>query len=842
MTTFTKKAANEMKERIAHMLKGTTTELHKLKIGTFHGICSRILSQYGRAIGVDRVRVAADRDWNDIMKPIINPIADEIREIRKMISTGAMKPGKSVSIEGNGKSSSENPYDLKKVKKQISKLKSKGMYPEDYFQQKDHNKELHMIFKLFQNKLEENGLLDFDDLLVKTNLLLSKVDCLKNIQHVLIDEFQDTNTIQLELMTRFAKGTPGNGENISIVGDPDQSIYRFRDAVAMNFEHMRANYPECRIINLEENYRSTSDVLNFSEQLMRQQRKRLSKTLNSQFDYSFPVVYQTFDKREEEAISIAEEIKHLMSLPGLFEYSSFSILIRAAYQSRVIESALNRNKVPYIIVKGRAFWERKEIETSLDFMRIVAFEDDKPALLRTLIGSTTGIGPVLCKKIESIIDEERAKNKSALSTIESISNGNIEISPKIKVQIQKYFSLIQQARSYIVNKNHTKESLLLMFDYLISQEPLKTLNTEEERAQNIEELKNQLRSFDPEDADSVSFDEDGSSKEFELSLLESFLVSIELQSNSDNKTDNRGSVCVSTIHSSKGLEWPVVFIPGLTEGSLPASFASKDEEQDEAFDEERRIFYVSATRAKQLLYITSAAEESIWLNEKASPSRFLTKEVKSLMSDRQLALTSLKSVQKLYASMGVDFVKDNHQAITLDTITKYEQMYQERERQRLAMEEPDPFDYAFMVPRINLPKFLAGTNMDTTKKTKPNPQMGEPLTRIKSKPLPGPGFKSFAPGSKKLKSEINIKRDTPLAGQSNRARSDTNGAKFKFSRVGGVSTESKNIKCELPPPVGQFKTAPRNSSIKRESSTNQTIPHPVKKKKTLGVRRRMPKN
>ncbi|ODQ59836.1 hypothetical protein WICANDRAFT_30222, partial [Wickerhamomyces anomalus NRRL Y-366-8] len=578
VTTFTKKAANEMKERLSQMLEGTNIQLNKLVIGTFHSICMRILMQYGYVINLKGFKIAADRDWDEVMKSLIDPITDDIADIRDL-----------------------------KLRKQISKLKSKGIYPDDYSLQKDYNKELHIIFKLFQEKLESSGLLDFDDLLVKTSQLLSKRNCVSKIKHVLIDEFQDTNTIQLQLMVKFAMGVPGNCNNITVVGDPDQSIYRFRDAVALNFELMRKKYPGCEIIKLNENYRSTSDILDFSEAVMRQQNSRTSKNLSSQFSHTFPAVHQSFGSREEEAVNIAQEIKFLKLLPKLFQNSDFAILIRAAYQSRALERALIEKKIPYRIVKGRAFWERKEVEQIVDFLRLVAYDDDKAAFLRTLKSCTSGIGPVTIKKIDAVIDEESKKGFTAISALYKIARGDFKGvgSSKNKDQIQLFLEMVEKARNFVANDNYSPNQLSLLFEFLKSQEPLASLIKEEERAQNIEEVKSQLVGFVPTEVEPINSED--SAPLNEDTFLQSFLSSIQLYSVDDKEEDNEdGVVCISTIHSAKGLEWPVVFIPGLTEGLLPASFAKKDENEEEAIDEERRIFYVSTTRAKQLLYVTNS--------------------------------------------------------------------------------------------------------------------------------------------------------------------------------------------------------------------------------------------
>lgn len=749
VTTFTKKAANEMKERLSQMLEGTNVKLNKLIIGTFHSICTRILMQYGYTINLKRFRIAADRDWNDIMKAVIDPITDDIADVRDLIIKGELNGGKKLHLErSNG--SDKAPYDIKKVRKQISTLKSKGLYPEDYSRQHDYNTELHRIFKTFQEKLEENGLLDFDDILVKTNLLLLDRNCVNNIRHVLIDEFQDTNTIQLELMVRFAMGASGNMNNITVVGDPDQSIYRFRDAVSVNFDLMMQKYPNCNLIKLNENYRSTSDVLNFSEAVMCQQSSRVAKSLKSQFTHSFPAVYQSFDSRDQEALYIAEEIKFLKSLPGLFQNSDFAILIRAAYQSRALEKALVKMKISYKIVKGRAFWERTEIEQLTDLLRLVAYDDDKIALLRTLARCITGMGQVTLKKVEKIIDDENKKGSNALGSLSKISVGDLKgVNLKIQDQFRAFLKMISEARSYVSRDRDSVETLSSLFEFLKTQKPLASLIKEEERAQNVEELKSQLLDFKPTEIEPINFDDDEPIVMREETILESFLASIQLDFTDDKESANEnGQVFISTIHSSKGLEWPVVFIPGLVDGSLPASFAMKDENEEEALDEERRIFYVSTTRAKQLLYITNALGGNNWGTDLSEPSRFLTNQVKKMMRSRQVALSNLESIKKLYGALNIGHDETDSVKVS-SLIAKYEQS---RNQKTIV----SPRNDSFSIPCDGL---VSSTRMGINSR---NPSYGgfqyQSASRMKTEveTLPAPGVKKFAPVFSKVRATQSI--------------------------------------------------------------------------------------
>lgn len=802
-----------MKERLREMLKGTDIKINKLKMGTFHSICVRILRQYGHLIGLKAFKIAADRDWDDVMKSIIDPLHDEISNVRDLVAAGRLAAGKYINL--HGKSGSKAPYDLKRIKKQISSLKSKGIYPRDYSQQSDHNRELQAIYRVFQAKLEEKGLLDFDDLLAKTNELLSVRHCLGNIQHVLIDEFQDTNTVQLELMCKFAKGSPDNKDNVTVVGDPDQGIYRFRDAVSLNFDLMRQRYPQCQIIKLGENYRSTTDVLNFSEALMSQQRSRVSKSLVSQYPHSFPPVYRVLPSREEEADAIADEIWHLKSLPGLFRYSDFAILVRSAHLSRAVEQALVKKSIPYVIVKGRAFWERKEVEIIVDFLRLAAHEDDPVALLRLLQMFTTGIGPVTVKKIGRIVDHQRTKGLSSLETFAQLSTGDLKgLTPKIREQIGGYLQLVQKAKSFVAGDKHDVESLTELFDFITSQGPLASLiKDDKEREGNVKEVKTQLLEFEPVKEELMNSEDSEPVEIVEETFLENFVSSIQLYLTENKIDEENGSVCISTIHSSKGLEWPVVFIPGLCEGSIPSSHVGKDENAGEALDEERRVLYVSTTRAKQLLYLSTPISSGY---NQGGTSRFLTKAVLDMTLSEQKALSSKDQVKSLYNAIGAFYDDSVHGTTVTNVLNSYEKLRLDRAKKQAALES----------------SYLAGCFESYA-----NAAFFTGALMYKEPRLPGPGDKKYAPSSNpqndiNLNVASSIPHIRPATFQNlNRRFASTDRPIVKRETPSQTSFSVPNIENSVAfPKMGVF----------RVNNSQESGPPVEKKRKTLGVRRRMP--
>ncbi|CCH40653.1 ATP-dependent DNA helicase pcrA [Wickerhamomyces ciferrii] len=826
VTTFTKKAANEMKERLASMLENTNLPINRLIIGTFHSICNRILHQYGHVTNLQKFKIAADRDWNHIMNSVIDPITEDVANIRDLVKIGKLESGEFLPIE-RSQGTSEKPYDLKSVKKQISKLKSKGLYPNEYQQQRDHNKELYAIFTEFQNKLEAQKMMDFDDLLIKTNQLLKEHNVLSKINHVLVDEFQDTNTIQLELVSRFAKGNSINNNCITVVGDPDQSIYRFRDAVSINFDLMRKLYPECDVVQLNQNYRSTSGVLDLSEALMTQQEKRIGKSLISSFQHDFSPVYKTHDSKEDEAVYIANEIKYLRSLPGLFDYSDFSILVRAAYQSRALEKALVERKIPYKIVKGKAFWERKEVEMIIDLLRMVAYDDDKPALLRTLQSQTSGIGPVAIKKIDAILEAGIKNGESVYATLNKIGDGEGEIkgiSPKIQNLIKGYTNLINDARLLAISESVELDALVKVFDYFTKNGALNDLLlNDEERKQNVTEVKNQLIVFEPIEDEILDLNDEipVELEDEEETLLQSFLSSIQLYSTHDKEgAGNDGEVCISTIHSAKGLEWPVVFVPGLTEGSLPAGYATKDADDEEALNEERRIFYVATTRSQQLLYITTPLSGGPgWSDREVEPSRFISsKKVQKLMRDNQEALQNWDNVNVLYQSFDKSITDESGVKKVLKDYKEYWKRKNNEGLNKDTYEEDHSYDYPSY---STFKRRLSFLNDKRYHSTFAKPQIED------SKPLPPPGVKTFAP---KTQIKINsITKHTP----SNNIHKINHAPIFKQS-LNSSSSKTTTTASSI---------TKINTTINRASTTYITTvssgnENPPKRKKTLGVRRR----
>lgn len=669
VTTFTKKAANEMIERLEKMLVDTPINVNKLLIGTFHSICYRIIKRYGKKLGISDYRIADERDKNHFIKQVLEKLTPEDLKYIEGLNSYHV----SVLQQGGGKSSKQNFFSSQTIGKQISSLKSKGYFPQTYAKFGNRNKCLEFFYDRYQSKLAENQALDFDDCLLYCYKLISEYPVLNYIRHVLVDEFQDTNELQLHLMFQFANGHPTNPEfqhNLTIVGDPDQSIYGFRDAQSINFQKMIDYYEKksqkCTIVSLNENYRSTRDILEFSERVMRQQVDRVAKSLNSQLTNSFKPVYGAAKGSDQEARWIVYQIKHLLELPNCpVEYKDISILVRAAYQTRAIEEELVKFRLPYHMIRGKAFWEREEVIGIMDYLRIVGDEYDRVSVLRTLNYPKRGLGPKSMTQIEEFLNQFTGSTHEALAELARGKAKNVKVGPKLRKSLEDYVKLINDAKSIcseidnMEDQDNRIQLAIQLFDLIYEKSTLKNaLASEESKHENVMEVKKLFEGFVPtQEALPVYIggNEDDVSSENRNYILQ-FIESVGLfETNAEDPEDGegKGKISLSTIHGSKGLEWPVVFVPGLSERLLPSGFAMSNED---LIDEERRCFYVATTRARSLLYISSYTDPA---NSKkwGEPISYVSRFIEGLINDKRFdksqdAFSSWPKLTKLYKILG----------------------------------------------------------------------------------------------------------------------------------------------------------------------------------------------
>lgn len=743
VTTFTKKAANEMVDRLGKMLgntgdgtrvvPGTSIELEKLLIGTFHSICFRIIKKFGHKVGLGGFTIADERDKDILIKEMFEKNLSDtvISHLKLKLKEDAP------FLMSNKPNEKYFGVDIPSFKRQIGKLKARGYLPETYLRLRDYNQTMGLLYRAYQNKLSDERKLDFDDCLLSCYKLVTRIPVLHHVRHVLVDEFQDTNEIQLQLMYEFAKGDPLNLQyqhNVTLVGDPDQSIYAFREAQSNNFHKMKEHYTtqdlSCSVVSLTENYRSTKDILDFSERVMTQQPDRILKNLNSQCPHSFKPVYLNLSSAAQEASWIAYQIDFLQQLPhNPIKYDEISILVRAAYQTRAIEAELVRKRIPYIMVRGKAFWERKEVTAIMDYLRVCGEPNDRIAILQTLNYPKRGFGAVTLEAIDRAIttaitssnatsintstttttvvdDPNNANNtitlkdanntfinkrtkKSARDVLRGLLESNnqygVKLPLKAKESLKGYIKMIDQAQVMLDNLEKEEQidplKVARLFDQIYTDSGLKKEYEGKEKEEvrlNVEEVKTQFCEFTPQSdlfMEEVTLDEIEESNNGKTDLINStnddlgenfirkFVESVGLYEDDktgDEKKKKKVGVAISTIHGSKGLEWPVVFVPGLSEGLLPAGFALTTDDPN-SLNEERRCFYVASTRAKTLLFISSYIENeysgSSWRKPIDTVSRFL-----KAIDERGSFVKSLQFLAKdgnleaLYTLLGKELV------------------------------------------------------------------------------------------------------------------------------------------------------------------------------------------
>jgi DNA helicase-2/ATP-dependent DNA helicase PcrA len=573
--TFTNKAAKEMKERVRGLLDDVVDSIW---IGTFHSICIRILRRYIEKIGYERNFVIFDTtDQKTLIKDCL----------------------KELNIN-------EKNYPVKQVIGVISSAKDEllnaarfeRMYKSDFKMSK-----YAQIYSLYQKKLKQNNALDFDDIIINTiNLFNEFPDVLEYYQnkfrYVLVDEYQDTNTAQYNLVAMLSRGY----RNLCVVGDDDQSIYGWRGANIRNILDFEVDFKDCKTIKLEQNYRSTSVILEAANNVIKNNLGRKSKKLWTDKDGGDLLSLFQGSTESEEAYYISNEIVKQYKEKNR-KYNDMAILYRMNAQSRVIEEAFMREGIPYKIFGGLKFYDRKEIKDLIAYLRLIQNPSDNISLKRIINVPKRGIGNTSVNNVENISNNMEVPMYTILSSVEEL--------PELKrasAKLSDFYKLIEDLRNL---KNTI--NLVDFIDEVIGRtkllEEYKKENTPESRTriENVQELLSGAKEFD----DNLGGE----------STLESYLEQISLVSDLDNYEEESDNVVLMTLHSAKGLEFPLVFMIGMEDGIFPG-FRSMSEESE--MEEERRLCYVGITRAREKLYLTSAYERTLFGNTSYNrPSRFL---------------------------------------------------------------------------------------------------------------------------------------------------------------------------------------------------------------------------
>lgn len=563
--TFTNKAAQEMRERVGQLI-GSTNDMW---IATFHAACARILRKdIERLDGYKKNFVIFDTKDQEAV----------IKECLKELNLN------------------EKNFPFKTVSATISNAKNLLEDPARFTQKNQHDirmRKISDIYSLYQKKLKKNNALDFDDILYKTvELLANNPDILAYYQnkfkYILIDEYQDTNYCQYRLVSLLAK----QHKNLCVVGDDDQSIYSWRGADIGNILNFEKDFPSAKVVKLEQNYRSTQTILDAANAVIKNNFGRKSKKLWTENEVGGSILFYNALDEWGEANFISSEIKRIESSYGK-RLNEFCVLYRTNAQSRVIEEAFMSHGIPYRIIGGFKFYDRKEVKDVIGYLRLIQNPDEDVSLKRVINVPKRGIGN---SSLEAIENYARTTNDSlfgALMDVDSIDG----LGKKAVGSIKEFVKLISglMAAAEIKKPSEVLKELLDKSGYI---DTLQKEGDEDSitRAENIKELLSATLEFESKNPDAN---------------LQMFLEQMALMSDIDNLETEAEAVVLMTLHSAKGLEFPVVFMSGMEEGVFPSQRSYFEEHQ---MEEERRLMYVGITRARESLYLTSAFERTLFGN------------------------------------------------------------------------------------------------------------------------------------------------------------------------------------------------------------------------------------
>jgi DNA helicase-2/ATP-dependent DNA helicase PcrA len=576
--TFTNKAAREMETRLNHLAGGSVKEL---TLGTFHAICARILRREGRAIGVDPGFVIYDQD-------------DQLSLLKRAMKGIDLDP---------------KQYPPATILSKISAAKSQMLTPQDYIQRASSDfkkKVVSPAYERYDQMLGQSNALDFDDLLLKAvQLFGSQPDILARYQeryrHIMVDEFQDTNLVQYELVKKLAH----KHRNICVVGDPDQSIYSWRSADLRNILNFEKDYPEARVVLLEQSYRSTKTILETAAGIIstNEQRKPIALWTDNKPGEQVTVM-EAYNEQEEGQV-VVNEIEKLVER-GEASLSDCAIMYRTNAQSRALEEALLRYGTPYKLVAGTRFYERREVKDVIAYLRLMQNPQDSVSLLRIINVPQRGIGQRTLSQLAGWSNSRGLSQYEALRLLTSSEHGDeLPFNARATRALTGFLRMMEGfiARSRQLNPAQLIELVTTGSGY---REYIMNAPDGEERWGNILELITVARQYSdlpPGDG------------------LTAFLEGVALVSDVDSLDEAVAAVTLITLHQAKGLEFPVVFIVGMEEGILPHIRSFDDPSQ---MEEERRLCYVGVTRAKHRLYLVRAFRRSLMGGVTVnSPSRFL---------------------------------------------------------------------------------------------------------------------------------------------------------------------------------------------------------------------------
>ncbi|KAG1474507.1 hypothetical protein G6F56_000323 [Rhizopus delemar] len=608
VVTFTNKAANEMKKRLFQLIGEMKTS--SLLIGTFHSICCRLLRRHGQAVGLKSDFTIADNTVrND--EEISNSISDFVQN--------KMKTGAILGIISSAKSKRKDYVQLQKES------------------DKDYLKEVGIIYREYEIRLKKLNLVDFDNLLMKCcDLLEKKTDVLPNIKCILVDEYQDTNIIQYDLIKLMMAQI--NIKTVTIVGDPDQSIFGWRSAEPKNFGKMAEEFKETEAINLEQNYRSTASILGSALHVIKQDPDRLDKSLYTDNPGGIPISIITVYDQTKQADFVASEIRKVINYSkGLIQYKDIAVLMRMNFISNDIEMAFRNHKIPHVVVGGDRFFGRMEVKDIISYLEFIYNPSNTLAFQRIINVPKRGIGDATLKKLTEL---NNLQGTDLLATLITVIRGESQakISPMTISNLKIFVKTCVQVREMIRDKDSVADMLAYIVKEIEYEDYLKSNYFQDHvaRLENVGQLINiatekpvlteEVDDFlDNDDIQLIEGEEPDDIEEVDMTLIikeeeeehiepvevledegvmstdpvAEFLEFCTLCSNQKEQEEAEGGkVTIGTIHASKGLEWPCVFIVSCSEGIIPHSRAND-------LNEEGRLLYVGMTRSKFLLYCIS---------------------------------------------------------------------------------------------------------------------------------------------------------------------------------------------------------------------------------------------
>ncbi|MGM0752188.1 MAG: DNA helicase PcrA [Bacillota bacterium] len=584
--TFTNKAAREMRDRIENILGGASENIW---ISTFHSMCVRILRRDIDRIGMNRNFTILDStDQQSVIKAILK---------EKNIDPKKFDPRSLLGSISSAKNELTTPEELSK---QVG-----GYY----------DQVVSDVYTEYQKRLRKNQALDFDDLIMTTIQLFQRVPEVlefyqRKFQYIHVDEYQDTNRAQYMLVKLLAS----RFQNLCVVGDSDQSIYRWRGADIANILSFEKDYPRATVIFLEQNYRSTKRILQAANEVIQKNSNRKPKNLWTENHEGEKISYFRADTEQTEAQFVTGKIKEMME-SGKRKYSDFAILYRTNAQSRVMEEVLLKSNIEYSIVGGIKFYDRKEIKDILAYLRLISNPDDDISLLRVINVPKRGVGATSVDKIARYAQDHDISMFSALEEADFIG-----LSPKITKAVIEFKEMVKgyTAMQEYLSVTELVEEILEKSGYIDMLKVEKSIESQS-RLENLDEFLSVTKSFEQSNDDKS---------------LVAFLTDLALVADIDKLDEDdqpKDSVILMTLHAAKGLEFPVVFLMGMEEGVFPHSRSLMEEDE---MEEERRLAYVGITRAEEQLYLTNAQMRTLFGQTKMNPvSRFIQEIPAELLDD-----------------------------------------------------------------------------------------------------------------------------------------------------------------------------------------------------------------